>query len=334
MPAAEPEWVLDQVHDVMVPRLRAAVDRLPHSVRDVVAHHFGWAERPAGSPGKLVRPALSLLCSAAVGGTWGQARDAAVAVELVHNSALLHGDVMEGALVRRHRETAWWRYGMPRAILAGDALAVLGMELLAGRPAAASILGEALREMIHGQCQDIGLADRDTITVEECLSVAGVRTAALLRCACELGALQGGGRPAQVLALKRFGWHLGLAFQLTDDLLGIWGDPRATGRSARADLRAGKKTLPVVAALCAGGPSAAELASRYLRPEPLDDDDLIQVAALVEHAGGRRWARAEAHRQCRTALACLDAAQPVEDAYDALAALATALAGRDAAQPG
>jgi geranylgeranyl diphosphate synthase type I len=159
--------------------------------------------------------------------------------------------------------------------------------------------------------------------------VAGAKTAALLRCACELGAVYGGGRPTQVLALKRFGWHLGIAFQLTDDLLGIWGDPQVTGRAALADLRAGKKTLPVVAALAAPGPDSAKLADLYLRPEPLDDLDLCQVAALVEQAGGRTWARVAAEQQCRAALAALAAADPVDDASDALGALAVTLARRD-----
>jgi len=292
VPPTELGWVFDLVQDVVVPRLRAAVDRLPNSVGDVVGYHFGWGDEtgePSGSPGKLVRPALTLLSAAAVGGTVERACDAAVAVELVHNFALLHDDVMDGALTRRHRETVWWRYGMPKAILAGDALVALGIDLLAGAPESVSILCEAMQEMVHGQCLDITYEERDEVTVEECLSVAGAKTAALLRCACELGAVHGGGLPAQVLALKRFGWHLGIAFQLTDDLLGIWGDPQQTGRSALADLRAGKKTLPVVAALGNGSLAAAELADLYLRPEPLDDQDLSHVAALIERAGGRRY---------------------------------------------
>src|SRR2546430_17669424 len=117
--------------------------------------------------------------------------------------------------------------------------------------------------------------------------MSGGKTATLLRCACELGAVHGGGAPAQVLALKRFGWHLGVAFQLVDDLLGIWGDPEMTGKPTLADLRAGKKTVPVVAALAAGGGPSRPLAALDLPPDPLDEDDLETVAELAQQAGGR-----------------------------------------------
>ena len=326
---AEPDPVFELVQELVVPRLRAAVDRLPDPVRDMVGYHFGWVGENTGSPGRLVRPALTLLCATAVGGPVERAVDAAVAVELVHNFALLHDDVMAGALTRRHRETVWWRYGMPKAILVGDALLTLGFDLLSGAPDAVSIVCAAMQEMVHGQCLDISFEQRDEVSVDECLAVAGAKTAALLRCACELGARTGGGRPARVRALKGFGWHLGVGFQLADDLLGIWGDPRVTGRSPLADLRAGKKTLPVVAALHTGGPGGAELAELYLRPEPLDDDELVRVAALIERAGGRRWARSEAQRQHRTALACLAAADPTREACHALAGLAATLVPPD-----
>jgi geranylgeranyl diphosphate synthase, type I len=319
-------WVDDLVQDVVLDRLRAAVTRLPYPVREVVGYHLGWAD--AGMPGMLIRPALTVLSAAAVDAPIAAAADAAVAVELVHNSALLHDDVMDGALVRRHRDTVWWRYGMPHAILAGNALLALAMELLAPVPGAVSILSEAVRELIHGQCVDLTFGERDHVGVEECLLVAGARTAALIRCACELGARSGNGRPDQVRALTRFGWHLGIAYQLTDDLLGIWGDPEMTGRAPMADLRAGKKTLPVVAALAEGGPAAAELSELYGSPEPLDDGDLALVAELVDRAGGRGWARSEANRHTRAALAALDAAEPVAHARDALSALTLGVADR------
>lgn len=324
--AAAVAWVYDLVQDIVLDRLHATVDRLPYSVREVVRYHLGWAD--AGSPGKLIRPALTVLSAAAVDAPVTAAADAAVAVELVHNSALLHDDVMDGALVRRHRETVWWRYGMPRAILAGDALLALAMDLLAPVPGAVSILSAAVRELVHGQCVDLTFEERERVGVEECLLVAGARTAALIRCACELGARTGDGRPDQVLALTRFGWHLGIAYQVTDDLLGIWGDPELTGRAPLSDLRSGKKTLPVVAALATAGPAAAELSELYGRPEPLDDGDLARVAELIDRAGGRDWARSQAAWHTRAALDALCAASPVASAGEGLAALARSVADR------
>src|SRR3989440_3036728 len=332
--------VFERVQQAMAPRLRAAVDRLPAAIRGVVGYHFGWYDgsgRSVNCPaGKLLRPALTLSCAQAVGGSADRAVDAALAVELVHNFSLLHDDVMDGDVTRRHRRAVWSQFGVPAAILAGDALLALAVEVLAESgttPATAtgsvSTLCVALRDLVEGQCQDISFERRGDVTVEECLAMAGGKTAALLRCACELGAVHGGGTPAQVSALARFGWHLGVAFQLVDDLLGIWGDPQATGKPSLADLRARKKTLPVVAALAASGARGRRLAQVYLRPDPLTERDLATVAALVELAGGRRWAQTEAQRQLHAALGYLKAAEPVAEAHEALVALAALVTRRD-----
>jgi len=329
----ELDRVFDQVQDSVVPRLRAAVDRLPASLHDVVGYHFGWCDelgRPAdGRAGKLIRPALTLLCAQAVGATGDRAVDAAVAVELVHNFSLMHDDVMDGALTRRSRQTVWWQFGMPTAILAGDALLPLAIEVLAEVPGSVRTVCEAVRELVHGQSLDIAFEQRDDVTMDECLAMTGGKTATLLRCACELGARHGGGGPAQISALNRFGWHLGVAFQLVDDLLGIWGDPRLTGKPTLADLRAGKKTVPVVAALAAGGARSRHLARLYLRPDPLGEEELADVAKLVEEAGGRAWVRAEADRQARVARGFLGAADPDPPVRQALSDLACLVTHRD-----
>jgi geranylgeranyl diphosphate synthase type I len=107
------------------------------------------------------------------------------------------------------------------------------------------------------------------------------------------------------MGLAAFGAHAGLAFQLTDDLLGIWGAPDVTGKPVRSDLRARKKSLPVVAALCAGMPESAELAALLARDGALAEDDLAQAAELVVAAGGKSWTEGEAARQLASAHACL-----------------------------
>jgi len=325
--------VFAQVRDTVVPRLRAAVDRLPASMRDVVGYHFGWCDelgRPGGGrSGKLIRPALTLLAAQAVGAEQDRAVDAAVAVELVHNSVLLHDDVMDGALTRRARQTVWWQFGMPAAILAGDALLPLAIEVIAPDTGGVYTLCEAVRELVHGQSLDIAFEQREDVTRAECLAMAGGKTATLLRCACELGAVHGGAAPGRVQALKRFGWHLGVAFQLVDDLLGIWGDPLMTGKPALADLRAGKKSAPVVAALTSDGECGRRLAELYLRPELPTEPELVTVAALIEEAGGRAWTRSEADRQVTLALAALAAADPEPAAHEALVDLAHLVVDRD-----
>jgi geranylgeranyl diphosphate synthase type I len=143
------------------------------------------------------------------------------------------------------------------------------------------------------------------VTLTECLEMAGNKTAALMACACSIGAVHLGAPPTLAMALAGFGAHVGQAFQLTDDLLGIWGAPEVTGKPVRADLRARKKSLPVVAALTSGTPQAAELRALLTDPQPLSEDDLIRAADLIVAAGGKQWAETEADAELAAANASL-----------------------------
>jgi geranylgeranyl diphosphate synthase, type I len=320
--------VLTWVKDLTMPALRSAVGPLPEPMRAVAGYHFGWFDesgRPAReSPGKLLRPALALLSTQAVGASADRGVDAAVAVELLHNFSLLHDDVMDGDTTRRHRRTVWSLFGSPAAILAGDALLALAFDVLAGAPGSVA----TLLELISGQSLDVSFEHRDDVSLRECLAMVSGKTAALLRCACELGAMHGGGSPAQVSALRDFGWHLGISFQFVDDLLGIWGNPAETGKPVLSDLRARKKSLPVVSALTAGDANSRRLADLYLRPEPLEAHDLPVIARMVELGGGRAWAEAEAERHVSAALDRLDAALPASSSRDTLATLAALVTRR------
>jgi geranylgeranyl diphosphate synthase, type I len=197
--------------------------------------------------------------------------------------------------------------------------------------AAASLLSTTTRELIRGQFEDVAFERRRDVTLAECLAMAAGKTGALLEASASIGAvLAGAGQPA-VGALSQYGRHLGLAFQLVDDLLGIWGDPRTTGKPVLADLRCRKMSLPVTRALHAPGPAAAELAAWYATPGAADDEAALQRAAdLVEATGARAWAAAEVQRQVRCAHQAL-ASQPFAERPRAeLADLADHLARRDA----
>lgn len=297
------------------PALRQAIDSLPGAVRLVAGYHLGWwdaegtpEKRPNG--GKAIRPALTVLSARACGDDPAAAQaalPAAVAVELTHDFSLLHDDVMDGDTVRRHRPTAWTVFGVGPAILAGDALVNLAAEVLAasGNPAAGTgtrVLSAAVLDLIDGQMEDLSFERRSDVGLAECVRMAERKTAALLGCGCALGALFAGADARRVECLRSFGTDLGLAFQLVDDLLGIWGDPTRTGKAVHADLRRRKKSLPVVAALSNGCP---ELAALYASPGELSDEEIRRAATLVERAGGRDWARLRAESRLATALAHL-----------------------------
>ncbi|MFV2174712.1 family 2 encapsulin nanocompartment cargo protein polyprenyl transferase [Actinomadura sp. LOL_016] len=335
-PPRPPDEVLAWSRALLDPALRAAVDDMPPATRAVAAFHFGWRDaegRPAaGDAGKAVRPALALLSAAAVGGTAAAALPAAVAVELAHNFSLLHDDVMDGDVIRRHRPTAWTVFGANAAILAGDGLLAGAFEALAGGPSPASsvrTLGRAVLALVEGQSEDLSFERRTEVSLAECLAMAGRKTGALLGASCVLGAAHGGADGPRAERLGAFGERVGLAFQLADDLLGIWGDPETTGKPVHSDLRNRKQSLPVVAALASGTPAGDRLGEIYRRGAPLDDAAAARAADLVEEAGARAWAAREADALRTAALADLDAAEPVPAAAGELRALARLLTHRD-----
>jgi len=328
---------LDTTRAFVEPALRAAVGRLdPWSYR-VTAYHLGWCDEDGqptvGSGGKAIRPAMALLAAQAVGGLAGSAVPGAVAVELVHNFSLLHDDLLDRDTQRRHRRTVWAVWGEATAILTGDALLALAHEILLESPnpaagRAAWLLASATRELTRGQTADLAFETRGDVALEECLDMAAAKTGSLLATSAGIGAVLGGGSDSTVDAMLRFGREFGLAFQLVDDVLGVWGDPAVTGKPVHSDLRARKKSLPVTYA--AGQPDCAPELTAWLAGtgEP-DPEGLPAIAALLEEAGARAWALAEAERRMGLAEQALLEVELEPHARAELLALARYVVERD-----
>ncbi|MEV6398248.1 family 2 encapsulin nanocompartment cargo protein polyprenyl transferase [Streptomyces sp. NPDC051907] len=323
--------LLERTRRVVNPQLRTTIESLPGSIRRVAMYHFGWEHADgtpaAGAAGKAIRPALVLAAARALGGEPADAVRAAAAVELAHNFTLLHDDVIDEDSTRRHRPTAWTVFGTPDAIIAGDALLALALRLLAedGHPAAAAAsarLAACVIELCAGQQADCAFEERapNEVSLEECLGMATAKTGALLGCACALGALYAGAGEEEAAAMDAFGREAGLAFQLIDDLIGIWGDPDRTGKPAGADLAAHKKSLPVVAALASGTEAGAELAELYRGP--MNASAVRRAAEAVDRAGGRDWAQLQAADRMARAVHELSRAVPDLAAAGDLLALA------------
>lgn len=305
--------------------LDAAVARLDPSLQDPVRHHL------AGG-GKHVRAGLVLLGARAVGGREEAAYCGAVAIELVHNYSLLHDDIIDGDRERRHRPTVWVRYGEGVAIVGGDALAALAMQVLLDDPSpthvrAAALLAEANQAMIAGQSADMAFERRARVSVDECLAMERGKTGALLGAAAAMGAVLGGGGDETVDALSAYGEHLGVAFQAIDDVLGIWGDPAVTGKPVGADLLARKKTLPVAVAMAADDGTAAELEAILSRD--LDADDAARASRLVEASGAREAVAAIADDHLKQALGALERAALDGAAKEELVSVAYYVTARD-----
>jgi geranylgeranyl diphosphate synthase type I len=315
--------VLERARLVVEPVLREAVGRLTPDLLAPLHYHLGWADadgRPvAGGGGKGVRPALAILSAEAAGADGEVGVPGAVAVELVHNYSLLHDDVMDGDRERRHRPTVWALFGVGQAIIAGDALVTLAVDVLLEQESAAASraardLVRATDAMIAGQAADLAYERRRDVSVQECSAMERGKTGALLGCAASIGARLAGGDPALVEGLERYGVELGLAFQAVDDVLGIWGSPEVTGKPAWSDLRQRKKALPLLHALAhedADGELHALVAGPG-RPDgvvddrPLGDAEVARAALLVEAHGGRARTEEAADAHLGAALRTLD----------------------------
>jgi len=318
-PAAGPlkGGAVERCRRLLEPALREAVSALhPWNAR-MAAFALGWSDadgRPDnGLGGKGVRPAIALLSAEAVGGAAEPALPAAVAVELVHAFSLAHDDIIDHDERRRHREALWKAYGVGPALLTGDALLALAVGQLAGRPEAMPYLSAALLELVQGQSADMAFENRPwrgtgQVTIAEYTKMAAGKTGGLLGAAAAAGVALGGA-PQLADRMWDVGRDLGVAFQIADDMLGIWGDPYVTGKPVHNDLRRDKKALPVLAALAAGSGAARELAA-VLSSGVADDDSARHAARLVEEAGGRAAALAMADRYVSSALECLDTYLP------------------------
>lgn len=318
-------------------RIHDAVARLDPQLRHVCGYHLGWWDldgHPVDGGGKGVRPELVLLCTQAAGRDPADAVAAAVAVELVHNFSLVHDDVMDHDAYRRHRPTVWSAFGISTALLAGDAMLGLANEILAEEPSptlgyAVRALNATTRRLIAGQSADLAFETAGEVSLEACLQMEADKTGALLACACSIGPLLTDAPAAAAAGLADFGEHVGLAFQMVDDLLGIWGQPERTGKPVLSDLRARKKSAPVVAALRSQTRAGTALQRLYDLPDPLDEQQLITAAGLVQEAGGRQWAQDRACEEMTAALDALAAVPMPPESRSRLQHLAELLGGRD-----
>lgn len=316
-------------------RAELAAKRLP--LYDALRYHMGWVDE-RGKPsdvggGKAFRPTLCLLSCEAAGGAPERALPFAVALEFVHNFSLIHDDVQDGDRTRRGRPTVWALWGIPVAIVAGDAMLKVA-DMAAGRLAVdgasaptALEAGEALTRgylrMMEGQYLDIEFEARETITVQEYLDMIERKTGALIETAVYLGPLvagQAGADRRLAEGLRVVGWELGRVFQIRDDMLGVWGGPK-TGKPVGADILRKKKSLPAVHALgAATGAPAVELHAIYGKGE-LGGSDVERVLEIMDGLGTRDYCQemaAERWRHGRSVIKSLQLARGTAREFEEL----------------
>ena len=304
-------------------RVVADRDASTTGVYEMVRYHLGL-DGEDGPRGKRMRPLLGLLAYSSIAGDHRAALPGAAAVELGHNFSLVHDDIEDGDTERRHRPTLWALHGVPQAINTGDlvfSLSRVALHRLTDLGFSDSkvlrlmrLYDETCVRLCEGQYLDIATsAPGATMSVELYFDMIGRKTAALISASIEAGALLATDDEAVIAHYRRFGWSLGLAFQVNDDLLGIWGREEATGK-APTDLARRKKTLPVLYALEHGSPEdRTRLAELIAVPDPAAAD-VAEIVELLERAGAREYTRAEAQRHRDAALAELAGLSVVDPA--------------------
>jgi geranylgeranyl diphosphate synthase type I len=320
--------------------LQRQVARLDHPAtagfHSMLAYHMGWTGEGAGpeAAGKRLRPLILCLVYLACqpAGSVESALPAAAAIELVHNFSLVHDDIEDNSPTRRGRPTVWTKWGLPMAVNAGDALFVIAhqaiMDLSKSYPPAivvraAHTLQSVCLELTRGQYLDMSFEDRTGVTEDEYWRMISGKTAALLSAACLIGAILGTSDPLIQEQYANFGHDLGLAFQVQDDILGIWGEESTTGKSAASDLVEGKNSLPILYALNKGGAFA-----RRWRQGRIQPSEVPEIAALLKNEGAYDYAQERAHYWTSRATNSLEQAKPKGEAAGQLSGLVTRLLGR------
>ncbi len=299
-----------------------------------IQYHLGWVDADftptRSNPGKLLRPTLLLLAYEAAG-TWdktasstylNRALPAAAALELTHNFTLIHDDIEDGDAERRHRPTLWKLWGIPQAINTGDGLFALSRLVLWDVLAEGvesdiavrlgALLNRTCLIIAEGQYLDISFESRQDISVAMYLDMIRRKTAALMACAAEMGALLGTRDAETVRRLRDFGEAMGTAFQVRDDLLGVWATTTELGKTPAGDVYRRKKSLPILHALeNANKQDQQFLRTIYQQEAPINKEQVEAVLAIFERSHTQAYCRAFLAEQCRLA-------------YDALASVPAA----------
>ena len=334
----------------LIESIRAAMrDAFPSAGSSALAEYYGMMEYHLGwrnaalapdkaETGKLVRPLLAILACRTFGGEERHALPLAAGIQLLHDFTLIHDDIEDHSAQRRGRSTVWSIWGLEIGINVGDGMFAVAHRALHGlvdagvQPATALVVLRGFEEVILRVCegQHLDMTGEGDFGVSEARYIAMIRrkTAALIQAATGLGARLATADESQVSAMSTFGEALGLAFQMHDDLLDIWGDPQQTGKPFAADLLQRKMSLPMVHAYTHAGPERATI-ERIYRQEQVGADDVQRLLEVLETTGSRRYVAGLAQREHDRAQEALAQVRPIDhDAFEELQSLVTSLLKR------
>jgi len=321
--------VLDVLQEKLLPLIEAELKQfisnldfgVSEEMKQMITYHLGWVikQGDSGSRGKRIRPFLTLLCAGAFNTDVIKALPGAVSLELLHNFTLIHDDIEDDSLLRHGRPTLWKQWGTAQAINAGDALfsiaqlSMLSLSKTCDKSialTAAKHLNQICLQLTRGQYLDISFESTKTIATATYLEMIEGKTAALIALSTALGSLIANQNQSIQNELSEFGKSLGLAFQIQDDYLGVWGDPEVTGKSAASDLLNRKKTLPVLFGLT----ECAEFRQLWAQ-DTLSPADVERMSILLETCGAQEFVRSKAEHFTTQAYQILENVFPVRNNY-------------------
>lgn len=301
---------------------------------DMIRYAMGWIDEHgevyAEPTGKRLRPTLLLLVTECAGGTITAGLPAAAAIELIHNFSLIHDDIQDNSPIRHTRPTVWKIWGVANAINAGDALftiAYSGLHKLVKSVPADRILyiwdifNRTNIELTRGQHLDMRFEKISEVSTSDYISMISGKSAALLAACAEIGAYIASGDQDLSDHYRQFGLNLGIAFQIRDDILGIWGDPAVTGKSAATDIIARKKSLPVLFGLS----QSAALQEIYNQDSQITEQQVQVAVTELDRIGARDYTRQQELAYYDSAMKALSRAQPQGEAAELLHQLVDAL---------
>jgi len=327
-------------------RYGAAIDREinSHLVRPgatagffgMMSYQLGYVDdrfEPAHSKaGKRFRPLLCLIATEAVGGKAERALRTAASIELLHNFSLIHDDIEDHDPSRRHRATVWKVWGESQAINTGDGMLALAGRLILDSSPDASVTLDISRHfqqmcltLTEGQYLDMSFEGRDNVRSAEYMDMIERKTGALIAFSLWSGAYLGGAGEETRDALRVFGLELGKAFQIQDDIMGMWGSKEMTGKEAATDLYNRKKTLPLLAALERAGPEEIESLQKFFR---CASDDAGAVFSILDATAARSLCEARRTAHLKSAMEALGRTAIDGGAREELEALAHELTGQ------
>ncbi len=314
----------------------------PKPLYDIMKYHLGWLDedlKPADQyVGKRFRPTLCLLTYNAISGVYDKALPAAAAIELIHNFSLIHDDIEDMDVERRHKPTVWKLWGVPHAINAGD-----GMHVMANLAAlrlneinvthykivdVLGILNQTIMELCEGQYLDMSFEGRTDVTTDMYLEMISRKTAALIEASTSIGAVLATNDEKLSARFRKFGRKIGMAFQIVDDIIGIWQKTEKTGKPVASDIKNKKKTLPVLYAFEKASKKDRKLLIDTYKKDTLSNRDVNKILKVLKNVNAREESQEIASKFEREALEELDKTGIKNEAMDKVKSLTNFLVNR------